>query len=333
MDTPPGAYYDFARTPERTYMATPATAPKRFHRRAVPAKAKPRPHIVPPMLRPRRPDEPRSEDQLREHYVVERELADRLRNAPKEERRELYSQVYDELLQRVPHHPMLRPRRDLSAVDKRQRKVTQALEFLRRFLSKDRVLMEIGAGDCAMAIRACAETRRVYAVEVSEQITSEVEPPLNFELVLTDGYSIPLPDGVADVAFSDQLMEHLHPEDAEDQLHEIYRCLSPDGIYVCVTPNRLYGPRDISEYFDEVATGLHLREYSAREIRAAFLHAGFKRVKFYAGARRWFIPCPYLLVALAECVLEMLPYKLRKRLADNGPARAFLGLRVAAFKE
>jgi SAM-dependent methyltransferase len=284
------------------------------------------------MLRERRPDDPRSEDQLVEHYLVERELADRLRNAPKEERRRLYSHVYDELLRRVPHHPMLRPRRDSAAIDKRQRKVTQALAFLRRFLSKDRVLMEIGAGDCVMAIGACAEARRVYAVEVSEQITREILPPLNFELVLTDGYKLPLPDAVADVAFSDQLMEHLHPEDALDQLQEIYRCLAPGGTYVCVTPNRLYGPRDISEYFDEVATGLHLREYSARELRAIFLRAGFRRVSFFAGAKRWFIPCPYPLIAAAERLLEALPYKLRKRLADNGPARAFLGLRVAAFK-
>jgi SAM-dependent methyltransferase len=303
--------------------------------RAVPVPGTPAPapsYPEPVFLRPRRPEEPRSEAQLREHYLVERELAARLRNASKEERRELYSHVYDELLERVPHHPMLRTRRDVSAVANRQRKVTRSLEFVRRFLSSERVLMEIGAGDCAMSIRACGETRRVYAIEVSQQITSDVEPPVNLRLVLTDGCSIPLPDEVADVAFSDQLMEHLHPEDAEHQLREIRRCLARGGVYICVTPNRLYGPRDVSEYFDEVATGLHLREYCARDIRATFLEAGFRRVRFYAGGRRWFIRCPYALLALVERALELLPYKLRKRLADNAPARAFLGLRVAAFK-
>jgi hypothetical protein len=33
-----------------------------------------------------------------------------------------------------------------------------------------------------------------------------------------------------------------------------------------------------------------------------------------------------------ERVLERLPYHLRKPLADNAPARAFLGVRIAAFK-
>jgi SAM-dependent methyltransferase len=287
----------------------------------------------PRMLRPRRRDDPRSEAQIAQHYMVEREIAERLRTAPKAQRRRLYAAAYDELLQRVPQHPMLRPRWDTSATDERARRAKRSLGFLGRFLSKKRVLMELGAGDCAMAMRACDRARRVYAVEVSAQITRDVVPPANFELVLIEGFTLPLPDAVADVAFSDQLMEHLHPEDAQDQLQEIYRCLGPGGVYVCVTPNRLYGPQDVSEYFDETAKGLHLREYCVREIRALFLKTGFARTRFYVGARGWFVPCPYGLLALVERVLEFLPYRLRKPLADTPPARALLGVRVAAFKD
>jgi len=43
--------------------------------------------------------------QLREHYEIERELANRLRNASKEERVRLYASSYDELFLRVAHHP------------------------------------------------------------------------------------------------------------------------------------------------------------------------------------------------------------------------------------
>jgi SAM-dependent methyltransferase len=284
------------------------------------------------MLRPRRRDDPRSETQIAEHYRVEREIAARLRTAPKAERRKLYSAAYDELFQRVPHHTMLRPRWDSRATKERALRVQRVLGFLGRFLSRKRVLMELGAGDCAVALSACARARRVYAVEVSAQITEDVVPPANFELVLIDGFTLPLPDAVADVAFSDQLMEHLHPEDAEEQLREIYRCLAPGGVYVCVTPNRFYGPQDVSGYFDETAKGMHLQEYSVREMRALFLKTGFARAKFYVGARGWFLPCPYPLLALVERVLERLPYHLRKPLADNAPARAFLGVRIAAFK-
>ncbi|HUG78687.1 MAG TPA: hypothetical protein VML57_14490, partial [Burkholderiales bacterium] len=104
------------------------------------------------------------------------------------------------------------------------------------------------------------------------------------------------------------------------------------GVYVFITPNRLYGPRDVSAHFDEVATGLHLREYSARELRALLLEAGFSRVLLHAGARGVFARIPFALVAAIEALLERLAPRLRRRLADTPPARALLGLRVAALK-
>jgi SAM-dependent methyltransferase len=274
----------------------------------------------------------RSPEQLREHYLVERELAERLWAAPAEERPALYMQVYDELLRRVPHHPMLQVRVDPLELDRRSDAAERTLRFVGRFLKRDSVFMEIGAGDCAVSVRAAGLVKRVHAVEVSEEIVAQVRAPQNLEIVLCDGLRIPLAPGSVDVAFSDQLMEHLHPEDAALQLASIYRCLSPGGTYLCVTPNRLYGPRDISAYFDRVATGLHLKEYSARDILKVLRSAGFSSVSFYAGARGVFIRMPYAVLALAEAVLEMLPYRARKLLADTGPLRALLGLRVAARK-
>lgn len=51
--------------------------------------------------------DPRSLEQIREHYEMEKELANRLRFATKQERRTLYSSLYDQLFTRVPHHPQL----------------------------------------------------------------------------------------------------------------------------------------------------------------------------------------------------------------------------------
>jgi hypothetical protein len=51
--------------------------------------------------------EHRTIEHLREDYEVERELADRLRNASRQDRRHLYSFVYDELSGRMPRHPQL----------------------------------------------------------------------------------------------------------------------------------------------------------------------------------------------------------------------------------
>jgi SAM-dependent methyltransferase len=276
--------------------------------------------------------ESRSPARLREHYRVERELADRLRKAPAHARKGLYKSAYEELFRTVRDHPQLLAQSEIEVLAQRQRAVSRQLKFLGGMFTPQTTFMEIGAGDCALAVAASALARRVYAIDVAEEITRRFKRPQNCSLVLSDGCSVPLPDASVDLAFSDQLMEHLHPEDAEAQLREIFRCLAPGGRYVCITPNRLYGPSDISGYFDEVATGLHLREYSAGELRAILKRAGFRRLRFYAGARGLYLRVPYALVAAAEGLLEALPHRLRRRIAGWLPMRALLGVRVSAQK-
>jgi hypothetical protein len=57
------------------------------------------------MLRSIQSDDRRTTRQLREHYEIEKALANRLRAAKKPDRESLYATVYDELFQRVPQHP------------------------------------------------------------------------------------------------------------------------------------------------------------------------------------------------------------------------------------
>lgn len=274
----------------------------------------------------------RTPAQLRRHYVVERELADRLRHAPREQRPRLYQQVYDELFERLPDHPQLVRRSCADDAALRRQKVDEQLRFLKRFLGPDIAFAEIGAGDCALSLRAAALAGRVHAIDVSRQVTAGVTPPANFELALTDGPRIPLPGESVHFIFSDQLMEHLHPEDAAEQVLDICRALAPAGRYLCITPNRLYGPSDISAHFDTVATGLHLKEYSAGELRRLFLDHGFAAVHFYAGARGRFVRMPYAAIAALEAVLEALPHRWRRGLRKFAPLRAVLGVRALAIK-
>jgi SAM-dependent methyltransferase len=274
----------------------------------------------------------RDADELRRHYLIERELASRLRQAPRRERLGLYRSVYDELFRRVPRHPQLQAKSDPERLERRRRDVDRQLGFLRRFLGRDTVFMEIGAGDCALAAGAAPHVRRVYAIDVSEEIVRRQGLRPNVHLLLSDGCSVPVPPGSVDLAFSDQLMEHLHPDDAEEQLRNIYLGLAPGGAYVVVTPNRYYGPSDVSRGFEPVAAGLHLREYSARELRALLRRAGFARVGFYAGARGLYVRFPFLALVAIEKILEALPERTRLRVAGWAPMRALLGLRVVAFK-
>ncbi len=277
----------------------------------------------------RKRDDTRPPERLRAHYDVERELADRVRNAGSwEKRREVFATMYDELFTRVPDHPRIAQKRAETAG--RENRLRWNLAQLKPYLREGLTFLEVGAGDCALSARIAAQARHVYAVDISDQHQGTL--PANVQVVITDGRRIDAPSQSVDLAFSDQLMEHLHPEDAVEQLREIHRVLKPGGVYLCVTPNRVYGPSDISAFFDDEPRGFHLKEYTLSELCALFARAGFPRTHVYAGARGRFVRCPGGFVRMAERALMAMPAAVRRRLADSKPVRALLGLRVAAIK-
>jgi SAM-dependent methyltransferase len=254
----------------------------------------------------------RSLESLRRHYEIERELADRLRNAPPSDRPHLYRTVYNELFMRVPDHSQLSRKENAS---EQQQFTDRQMRLLRRFLSPDVVYMEIGPGDCHLAATVARAVRKVFALDVSDQIIGKGPWPANFAPVVFDGIQIDLPPRSIDVAYSHQLLEHLHPTDAEQQLRGVYSALAPGGVYVCTTPHRFSGPHDISKYFDSVARGFHLKEYTYGDLRRLFRRTGFSSTSAWAGVRGHYYQVPNFLAFLLEEGIRAWPAGLRKRLA------------------
>jgi SAM-dependent methyltransferase len=275
--------------------------------------------------------ERRDAEQIREHYELEKELANKLRNSTREQRRALYGAVYDELFRRLRHHPQSVRKFDPEV---RSKLVVSELRRLTHFLKPESTFLEIGAGDCQLSLAVARFVKRVYAVDISEEITSSTaRRPENFRLVMSDGYSIAVPRGSAQIAYSNQLMEHLHPDDAVEQLRSIYAALAPGGKYICVTPSRLAGPHDVSCCFDDVATGFHLKEYTTRELDNLFKDAGFTETCMYLTTQWFIVLLPVRIAIVLERVLEMLPRPLQKRLAEGFPIGKFLGKIVGTKSE
>ncbi|HEX3467489.1 MAG TPA: class I SAM-dependent methyltransferase [Candidatus Elarobacter sp.] len=273
-------------------------------------------------------DDPRSEARIRAHYEVERELAQRLRDASKPERRVLYTQLYDALYRELPDHPQLTN----ASLSERSAEIARIVSRLAPFLSSTSVFLEIGPGDCGLSFALARRCAYVHAVDVSDGVCDVAAQPPNFALHLSDGTSIPLPDESVDLAFSDQLMEHLHPDDARDQLREIRRVLRPGGIYVCITPNRLSGPHDVSRFFSDVAQGFHIREYTARELGALMREIGFRRVDAAVPVRGRLVRAPLAPFAALETALAALPAAAQRALGRSAALRGVLGIRVIAAK-
>jgi SAM-dependent methyltransferase len=267
-------------------------------------------------------DEDTTLEQLREHYRIEIELANRLRTALPDERRRLYSVLYDEFYRRVPKRH----------AEETRREVSRQMNFLRRFLNKDLLFVEVGPGDCALSFVVAPFVKKVFAVDVSKEVSTTSSHPENFQLIISDGRSIPLKGSEIDIVYSYHLMEHIHPDDAIVQLGNIYQILTQGGIYICVTPNRLNGPHDVSKYFDEVALGFHLKEYTTSELVDLFRTVGFVRVKAYLGLRGVFLPIPLIIIQLIEGFVSIAPRVVRSAFRKYRLLRVLLGIRLVGIK-
>lgn len=274
------------------------------------------------------PTSTRSTEDVERQYRVEVELAERLRSAPRAERLGLYGAVYDELFQRVPTHSQLT--RKVSDAERRAA-IELRMSSLRRFLRSDTVFLEIGAGDCSLTMEVAKLVRKCYALDVSREILSGVNDP-KIETVLSDGCSVPVPPGVLTLAYSFQVMEHIHPDDALEQLRNLFAAIAPGGAYFCVTPSRLNGPHDVSKYFDSVARGFHLKEYTVTELERLFRSVGFRRVQAYTIVRGYSLRLPLKLVKLVEAGFEKLPASWRRRFGKTPFVHHALSAGVLAIK-
>lgn len=265
----------------------------------------------------------------RRHYELEKQLADRLRTASRDERKGLYSVVYDELYRSLPEHPGNVQKNDPA---KTAASVRSALRFVSPYLRPDSTFLEIGAGDAALSIAVAEVVDKAYALEVTSEKANGKTLPANLDFIITDGFAIPVRDGSINVAFSNQVMEHLHPDDAEEQLTNIYHSLAPGAPYICLTPNYLSGPHDVSAYFDEVPTGFHLKEYTTTELATLFRKVGFRKVgvMFPFKARTVVVPAGFF--RPLEFALGKLPFRLRNAIGKRPPVRQLLGLRVIGFR-
>jgi len=265
--------------------------------------------------------EARSPERLQAHYAIERALAAQLRQSLPDQRSRLYGEVYTELFARVPDHPQHK-------IDpaKRRRNTGAQIAFLRPHLKPNHVFVELGCGDAAVTQGIAAFVREAIGVDVTSSLIDPDSAATNFHFQKTSGIELGLPTACADLVYSNQLMEHLHPDDARAQLKEIHRVLKPGGRYICVTPSRLTGPHDISTYFGYEPAGFHLREYDHASLATIFREAGFAKARSHITVKGRYFVVPTGPVIAAEKLLLALPTKLRVRLMQIGPVRNLAGV-------
>jgi 2-polyprenyl-3-methyl-5-hydroxy-6-metoxy-1,4-benzoquinol methylase len=142
-------------------------------------------------------------------------------------------------------------------------------------------IYEVGSGAGGLARALAAAGYEVEATDVSRVRRGVSRETEAVTWGVTDGVHLGrfAEPGGYDAVLSDQVIEHLHPDDLDRHLEGCLALLRPGGTYVFRTPHSYTGPHDISVVFGLVApVGMHLREYTARELRDRLRASGFEKV-------------------------------------------------------
>jgi SAM-dependent methyltransferase len=159
--------------------------------------------------------------------------------------------------------------------------------YVRRFLI-GKELVDIGSGYGKAAREFASLCKRVIGVEVNPDLVRESERRADDDGLGNVSYrqgwatETGLPDQSIDVFYSNDLVEHLHPDDFDQYLSEAIRVLRPGGLLIFLTANGLFGPHDISKFFippRRPAEGLHLNEPTFAEIERRLRAHGFVRAR------------------------------------------------------
>ena len=190
----------------------------------------------------------KEKNRILKQYELEIRYARILKDTPNPERALLYKELYDDFYRKLPDNPIkLKAKTKNYVKEKTQRQI----KFLLPFLNNTSNFIEIGAGDFSLTIALSNYVNHVAGVDVSkENIDKNRKIPKNVEILISsDSISIPKKSNTFNIAYSNQLLEHFHPNDLEIHLLNIYQLLKKDGIYVFQTPHKFFGPHDVSKFF------------------------------------------------------------------------------------
>ncbi|MEX0641172.1 MAG: class I SAM-dependent methyltransferase [Pirellulales bacterium] len=205
-------------------------------------------------------------------------------------------------------------------------------------------LFEVGYG-CG-ALLACTSRAgfRVGGIEVSPAMHAQAEAALAgdaCELLLGDFLSEDHASlaGRYTLVFWNDVFEHIPPDEIADFLAAIYRMLLPGGQLVTITPNWHMRPSDVTGDFyppRTTAQGVHLKEYTLREVTSLLRQAGFTHV-----ATPLFVTRGRMVLAgrglaplkrLFEPALERLPFPLAKLIVRGAGLSCTVASKVRSEK-
>jgi 2-polyprenyl-3-methyl-5-hydroxy-6-metoxy-1,4-benzoquinol methylase len=142
-------------------------------------------------------------------------------------------------------------------------------------------IFEIGSGKGALIKALAAAGHDCTATEITRERGERWAEDENIRWHTTDGVHLDQyePASSYDIVISNQVIEHMHPDDLQAHFRGVHAILRPGGTYLLATPHRYVGPCDVSAVFGTPdCEGQHLKEYTYREIAETAKTAGFREI-------------------------------------------------------
>lgn len=159
----------------------------------------------------------------------------------------------------------------------------RTVRLIKKIIGRNKSVIDIGCGTGLLVRSLAASQAKVVGVDICssliETATANASHLNNTQFLCTSIEEAPFAPQSFDAACSIAVLEHLHPGALGHHVSRIYSLLRPGGIFIIQTPNRLDGPHDVSRHFVPLgrpAEGLHLREYTKRELVTILKTAGFR---------------------------------------------------------
>jgi SAM-dependent methyltransferase len=214
-------------------------------------------------------------DMILKHWELEKALTKQLLASTPSNRKTVFYEAYNTLYNELPWLV-----KTGTASDGNSTKV-----YTTRWLSllndvKGKHIYEIGSGNGQLITFLADQGGICTGTEISENRPNK-HPHPNLEWHETDGVNLIKYESEAsyDFVISDQLIEHLHPDDIGIHFKNACQLLKSGGKYIFYTPHYYKGPGDVSLVFGTLeAEGMHLKEYKFHEIFKLLKAAGFTKI-------------------------------------------------------
>jgi SAM-dependent methyltransferase len=222
------------------------------------------------------PEAPISEEMILRHWELEKELTQELLRSSSENRFKVFENCYSKLYSELKWLNECEKKAIPYSIREHDFQIWKTL--IGSPLTQK--IYEIGSGKAELISFLARNGYSCVATEITRERGKKFSEK-NVTWRNSDG--VHLGDFEAqesyDVVISDQVIEHIHPDDTQEHFRGVHQILDPHGRYIFRVPHRFTGPHDISRVFGRKKTlGMHLREMTFSEIRTLAKNADFRKL-------------------------------------------------------